>query len=95
MLNVFSVDTLGAGRRETSAWTGAFDAVPLPGDGGLVVGGFHDLSWNLYRYPVDSAARADTFSLGDRGRRRGSGPGRCRRTASAIMRRSASPIAGG
>ncbi|MGH7497649.1 MAG: hypothetical protein ACREL3_02230 [Gemmatimonadales bacterium] len=63
VLNVFSVDTLGSGRRETSAWTGAFDAVPLPGDEGLVVGGFHDLSWNLYRYPVDSAARAETFTL--------------------------------
>ena len=46
------------GRRETSAWTGAFDAVPLP-DGGLVVGGFHDLSWNLYRIPVDSVARSE------------------------------------
>ena len=63
VLNVFSVDTLGTGRRETSAWTGAFDAIPLPGDAGLVVGGFHDLSWNLYRYPADSAARADTFTL--------------------------------
>jgi Haemolysin secretion/activation protein ShlB/FhaC/HecB/WD40-like Beta Propeller Repeat len=63
VLNVFSVDTLGAGRRETSAWTGAFDAVPLPGNAGLLVGGFHDLSWNIYRYPVDSAARADSFAL--------------------------------
>ena len=57
VLNVFSVDTLGNGRRETSSWSGAFDAVPLPDTSGLVVGGFHDLSWNLYRYPVDSAAR--------------------------------------
>ncbi len=63
VLNVFSVDTLGNGRRETSAWTGAFDAVPLPGNAGLLVGGFHDLSWNIYRYPVDSAARANSFSL--------------------------------
>ena len=63
VLNVFSVDSLGAGRRETSAWTGAFDAVPLPGNAGLLVGGFHDLSWNIYRYPVDSAARADRFAL--------------------------------
>jgi len=61
VLNIFSVDSAGAGRRETSAWTGAFDAVPLP-DGGLVVGGFHDLSWNIYRIPVDSAARADRFA---------------------------------
>jgi hypothetical protein len=61
VLNVFSVDTLGDGRRETSAWTGAFDPVPLP-SGGLLVGGFHDLSWNVYRIPVDSAARRDRFA---------------------------------
>ena len=61
--NVFSTDSLGNGRRETSAWSGAFDAVPLPDSSGLLVGGFHDLSWNLYRYPVDSAAREDRFTL--------------------------------
>jgi hypothetical protein len=55
------VDTLGEGRRETSAWTGAFDPVPLP-SGALLVGGFHDLSWNVYRIPVDSAARRDRFA---------------------------------
>jgi WD40 repeat protein len=63
VLNVFSTDTLGDGRRETSAWSGAFDAVPLPDSSGLLVGGFHDLSWNLYRYPVDTTARADRFTL--------------------------------
>ena len=62
VLNVFSMDTLGQGRRETSAWSGAFDAVALP-DSGLLMGGFHDLSWNLYRYPVDSAAHEDRFTL--------------------------------
>ena len=62
VLNVFSVDTLGRGRRETSAWSGAFDPVPLPDSSGLLVGGFHDLSWNLYRYPVDLAARKDRFT---------------------------------
>jgi hypothetical protein len=61
VLNIFSVDTLGEGRRETSAWTGAFDPVPLA-TGGLLVGGFHDLSWNVYRIPVDSAARRDRFA---------------------------------
>ncbi len=61
VLNVFSVDSAGAGRRETSAWTGAFDAVPLA-QGGLLVGGFHDLSWNVYRIPVDSAARQRRFA---------------------------------
>jgi hypothetical protein len=63
VLNIFSVDTLGEGRRETSAWSGAFDAVPLPDGSGLLLGGFHDLSWNLYRYPVDSAARLERFSF--------------------------------
>ena len=63
VLNVFSVDTLGEGRRETSAWSGAFDGVPLPDGSGLLVGGFHDLSWNLYRYPVDTLARQERFSL--------------------------------
>jgi hypothetical protein len=63
VLNVFSVDTLGAGRRETSAWSGAFDGVPLPNGSGLLVGGFHDLSWNLYRYPVDTMARKERFAL--------------------------------
>jgi hypothetical protein len=63
VLNVFSVDTLGNGRRETSAWSGAFDGVPLPDGAGLLVGGFHDLSWNLYRYPVDTMARKERFAL--------------------------------
>jgi hypothetical protein len=63
VLNIFSTDTTGEGRRETSAWSGAFDGLALPDSGGLLVGGFHDLSWNLYRYPIDSAARADRFSL--------------------------------
>jgi WD40 repeat protein len=63
VLNVFSVDTLGDGRRETSAWSGAFDGVPLPDGSGLLVGGFHDLSWNLYRYPVDTLARRERFAL--------------------------------
>jgi WD40 repeat protein len=63
VLNVFSVDTAGAGRRETSAWSGAFDGVPLPDGSGLLVGGFHDLSWNLYRVPVDTAARLERFSV--------------------------------
>jgi hypothetical protein len=62
VLNVFSVDTAGAGRRETSAWSGAFDGVPLPDGTGLVVGGFHDLSWNLYRVAVDTVARRERFT---------------------------------
>jgi hypothetical protein len=63
ILNVFSVDTLGDGRRETSSWSGAFDAVPLPDSAGLLVAGFHDLSWNLYHYPIDTKAQQERFAL--------------------------------
>ncbi|MEO8201216.1 MAG: hypothetical protein ABI679_11890 [Gemmatimonadota bacterium] len=63
ILNVFSLDSTGIGRRETSAWTGAFDPAFVPDRNALLVGGFHDLSWNIYFYPADSAARADTFAI--------------------------------
>jgi WD40 repeat protein len=63
VLNVFSVDTLGEGRRETSVWTGAFDAAPLPDRPGFLVSGFHDLSLGVYFLPPDSAAQQQTFAL--------------------------------
>jgi hypothetical protein len=63
VLNAFSVDTLGNGRRETSAWTGAFDAAPVPGRDAYLVGGFQDLSLAVYLYPGDSMAREETFQL--------------------------------
>ncbi|MGH7657346.1 MAG: TolB family protein, partial [Gemmatimonadales bacterium] len=63
VLNAFSIDTAGRGRRETSSWTGAFDPTWVPERNGLLVGGFHDLSWNIYYVPEDSAAQADTFTV--------------------------------
>ncbi|HXI20333.1 MAG TPA: hypothetical protein VNH46_04570, partial [Gemmatimonadales bacterium] len=63
VLNAFSVDTLGHGRRETSAWTGAFDAAPVEGRDAFLVGGFENLGLSVYLYPGDSAARQDTFAL--------------------------------
>lgn len=63
MLNVWSMDTLGNGRRESSTWSAAFDGVPLP-DGGLIAGSFQNGSYNIYRLAPDSAAHADTFVLG-------------------------------
>jgi hypothetical protein len=62
VLNVWSIDTLGNGRRESSAWSGAFDAVPLA-DGGLLAGSFQNGSFNIYRLAADSAAEQDTFAL--------------------------------
>jgi len=63
VLNAFSIDTLGSGCRETSAWTGVFDAAPAGNRDAWLVGGFHDLSLGVYLYPADSAARRDTFAL--------------------------------
>lgn len=63
VLNVFSLDSLGAGRRETSAWTGAFDPAYVPDRNALLVGGFHDLGWRIFYYPSDSTAQADTFAI--------------------------------
>ncbi|HEU4830005.1 MAG TPA: hypothetical protein VFT04_12495 [Gemmatimonadales bacterium] len=63
VLNVFSVDTLGNGRRETSVWTGAYDADPLPDGSGLVLGGFQGASYNIYRAPFDTVAQRQTFTL--------------------------------
>jgi hypothetical protein len=63
VLNTFSVDTLGEGRRETSVWTGTFDAVPLTDRPGFLVSGFHDLSLGIYLLPPDSSAQSQTFSL--------------------------------
>lgn len=66
MLNVWSVDTAGNGRRETSTWSAAFDPVPLP-DGSLMAGSFQNGSYNIYRLAPDTVARADRFTLSDPG----------------------------
>ena len=63
VLNAFSTDTLGTGRRETAAWTGAFDAAPAGDRDAWLVGGFHDLTLGVYLYPADSAVQQETFSL--------------------------------
>jgi hypothetical protein len=63
VLNAFSVDTLGTGRRETAAWTGVFDASPAGDRDAWLVGGFHDLTLGVYLYPGDSVARRETFAL--------------------------------
>ena len=62
--NLYSVDTLGNGRRESRIDGGIFDPAPLPGDGRTVVMAFHQLSWSVFTLPEDSVARRDTFSLG-------------------------------
>ncbi len=60
VLNVFSVDTLGASRRETSSWTGAYDPTYIPGRDAILAGTFEGLSFNVALFRPDLAARADT-----------------------------------
>jgi WD40-like Beta Propeller Repeat len=61
--NLYSVDSVGNGRRESRVDGGIFDPAPVPGDSQTVVMAFHDFSWSLYRLATDTTARRDTFSL--------------------------------
>lgn len=62
ILNVFSIDIYGSGRRETSAWTGAFDPSYVPEKNGLVVNGYHNQSLNIYYLSPDREANEDVFA---------------------------------
>ncbi len=61
--NLYSIDTLGQGRRETRLDGGAFDPAPIPGDPRVAITGFEGLTWSIYTLGPDSTARLDTFSL--------------------------------
>jgi hypothetical protein len=60
---IYSVDSSGAGRRETRTLNGAFDPQWVSGPhGGLLFGAFADLSFNIYvAPPLDDSA--STFAL--------------------------------
>lgn len=45
---IYTVDSTGAGRRVTNTLNGAFDPQWVDADGGILFGGFADLSFNLY-----------------------------------------------
>ena len=62
--NLYTVDTLGAGRRETRVDGGVFDPAPLRDDARTVVAGFSNLSWSIFTLRPDSGARAETFAVG-------------------------------
>jgi hypothetical protein len=61
--NVYSIDTLGNGRRETRVDGGLFDPAPVADDARFAVTAFSGLTWSLYTLPSDTAARAETFAL--------------------------------
>lgn len=60
VLNIFSVDALGATRRETSTWTGAYDPTWVPGRDAILAGTFEGLSFNVTLFRPDLVARHDS-----------------------------------
>src|SRR5213596_143338 len=60
---VYSIDARGTGRRETRTLNGAFDPQLVPGaHGGLLFGGFADLTFSIYVAPPLADA-GTTFTL--------------------------------
>jgi hypothetical protein len=51
--DLYSIDTLGDGRRETRFTGGLFDAAPVPGDERVLVSAYADRSWSLYALRKD------------------------------------------
>jgi WD40 repeat protein len=60
--DLYSIDTLGAGRRETSLTGGVFDAAPVPDDERVLVSAYADRSWSLYVLRKDPD-EASSFTL--------------------------------
>lgn len=58
VFDIYSVDSIGQGRRETRTFDGAFDPEWLPGTGGLLFSGFSELTFDVFR------ARPDVDTLG-------------------------------
>ncbi|HEX4934133.1 MAG TPA: hypothetical protein VFV33_13180, partial [Gemmatimonadaceae bacterium] len=51
--DLYSIDTLGAGRRETRFTGGLFDPAPVPDDERVLVSAYVDRSWSLYSVPKE------------------------------------------
>ncbi len=64
VFDVYAVDSLGEGRRESAVPGGAFDAVWVGGARKYVFGGFEDLSFNIYALsPAADSTAGDTVHL--------------------------------
>ena len=64
VFDVYVVDSLGSGRRETAVPGGAFDAVWVPSARKYVFGGFEDLAFNIYALvPSADSAGHEAVSL--------------------------------
>jgi WD40-like Beta Propeller Repeat len=60
--DLYSIDTLGIGRRETSLAGGVFDPAPLPDDDRVLVSAYADRSWSLYAVQTNGSADS-SFTL--------------------------------
>ena len=60
VLNIFSLDTLGNTRRETSAWTGAYDPTWVPERNAILGGAFEGLNFDVVLFRPDTVAQADS-----------------------------------
>lgn len=64
IFDIYSVDSLGNGRRETATLTGVFDPQWIPGAHTLLFDGFGNLTYNIYRQrPGADSAQPFAFSL--------------------------------
>jgi hypothetical protein len=63
VFDIYSVDSTGAGRQETETLTGAFDPEWVEADHALVYGGFHELSYGIFRKREPGLPDAPTFAL--------------------------------
>ena len=60
--DLYSIDTLGAGRRETKLTGGLFDVAPVPNEERVLVSAYADRSWSLYALRKDPDDES-TFAL--------------------------------
>ncbi|HXF95172.1 MAG TPA: hypothetical protein VNI61_03625 [Gemmatimonadales bacterium] len=60
---IYSIDSTGAGRRETGVLNGAFDPQWVEGEEGLLFGSFADLRFNVYFARPAAGGGADAIAL--------------------------------
>ena len=61
--DVYSVDSTGVGHRETNTLTSTFDPQWVPHDSTLLFGGYHDLTFKVFRSALAAHTPSDTITL--------------------------------
>lgn len=62
--DLYTVDPAGNGERVTSLTGGAYDPEWLPGDAGLVFGGYEKMQFRIFRVALSAAADSQRIALG-------------------------------